>query len=72
MLNPGGFILYSTFLDMPGVRAFGRPSGVDHLLQPGELAAQHYGPAKGFQVLLDSVVCTQDGRELSWFMARKH
>lgn len=72
MLNPGGFILYSTFVDLPGVRAFGRPSGADHLLQPGELAAQCFGPAQGFEVLLDSIVHTQDGRELCWYMARKH
>lgn len=71
MLNPGGFIVYSTFLDLPGVRAFGRPAGPDHLLQPGELAGQHFGPEQGFVVLRDEVVCTSDGREVSWFVARK-
>lgn len=71
MLNPGGFIVYSTFLDLPGVRAFGRPAGPDHLLLPGELAGQHFGPEQGFIVLRDEVVCTSDGREVSWFVARK-
>ena len=32
-------MLYNTFIDMPGTRAFGRPKGEDHLLQPGELSA---------------------------------
>jgi hypothetical protein len=72
MLVPGGFIVYNTFLDLPGVRAFGRPSGADHLLQPGELAGQHFGSAAGFDVLRDEVVVTPDGREVCCFLARKH
>jgi hypothetical protein len=72
MLNAGGFVLYCTFVDLPGVRAFGRPAGPDHLLQPGELAADHFGPAQGYQVLQDSVVTTPDGREVCWFIARKN
>jgi hypothetical protein len=71
MVKPGGFMLYCTFLDLPGVRAFGRPSEPDHLLQPGELAQQHFGPDQGFEVLRDGVETSIDGRELSWFMARK-
>jgi hypothetical protein len=71
MLNTGGFVLYSTFVDLPGVRAFGRPSGPDHLLQPGELAADHFGPAQGYQVLQDRIVPIPDGREVCWFVSRK-
>lgn len=71
MLNPGGFLLYCTFVDLPGVRAFGRPAGPEHLLQPGELSAHHFGPAQGFEVLEDSIVTTADGREVCWFAARK-
>jgi SAM-dependent methyltransferase len=71
MLNPGGFLLYCTFVDLPGVRAFGRPAGPEHLLQPGELSGHHFGRTQGFQVLEDSVVTTADGREVCWFVARK-
>jgi hypothetical protein len=71
MLLPGGFLLYSTFLDAPGTRAFGRPSGQQHLLQPGELAEQYFGPAQGFRVLCDEVYCLYDGREVCMFVACK-
>jgi rhodanese-related sulfurtransferase/SAM-dependent methyltransferase len=71
LLAPGGWIVYHTFVDLPGVRAFGRPAGPEHLLAPGELAAQHFGPQQGFRVLRDDVVPAADGRELSWFVAQK-
>jgi SAM-dependent methyltransferase len=70
LLRPGGFILYCTFVDGPGLRAFGRPSGHDHVLQPGELAGL-FGPAQGFAVVRDDVVLSADGRELSWFVAQR-
>lgn len=69
MLLPGGFIVYCTFVDGPGLRAFGRPSGPEHVLQPGELAAL-FGPGQGFKVLRDEVALSADGRELSWFVAQ--
>lgn len=57
---------------MPGVRAFGRPRGEEHLLQPGELAGTWFGPSQGFQVLCDDVDMEElHGRELSMFIARK-
>lgn len=69
-LNPGGFILYSTFIDGPGLRAFGRPSGPEHVLQPGELASLYFGPGQGFEVLQDEVVVSADGREMCQFIAK--
>ncbi|KAF8072981.1 SPAC2E11.09 [Scenedesmus sp. PABB004] len=59
-----------TFVDGPGLAAFGRPSGHEHVLQPGELA-RWFGPAAGFDVLRDEVAPAPDGRELSYFVARK-
>ena len=47
LLSPGGYILYNTFLDMPGTCAFGRPKGEGHLLQPGELSAAQAVPPSG-------------------------
>jgi SAM-dependent methyltransferase len=69
MLKPGGYILYCTFVDGPGLRAFGRPSGHEHVLQPGELASL-FGPQHGLTVLRDEVVLSADGRELTWFAAQ--
>ncbi|KAG2448304.1 hypothetical protein HYH02_006888 [Chlamydomonas schloesseri] len=71
LLCPGGVLLYSTFVDGPGLRAFGRPSGREHVLQRDELAGSMFGPAQGFQVLRDDVDLTADGREVSMFAARK-
>ncbi|KAG2499875.1 hypothetical protein HYH03_002166 [Edaphochlamys debaryana] len=71
LLRPGGFLLYSTFVDGPGLRAFGRPSGRDHVLQRDELAGACFGPGQGFEVVLDEVGLTADGREVSLFCARK-
>ena len=72
LLTPGGFILYNTFLDMEGTRAFGRPSGEMHLLRPGELSSAWFGRAQGFRVVCDGVeVEEQFGRELTVFLACK-
>jgi hypothetical protein len=61
-----------SFLDMDGTRAFGRPSGDDHLLRPGELASRWFGHAHGFRVVADGVeVEKPQGRELSLFLAAK-
>ncbi|KAG2442535.1 hypothetical protein HXX76_002621 [Chlamydomonas incerta] len=71
LLRPGGVLLYSTFVDGPGLRAFGRPSGREHVLQRDELAGSMFGPGQGFQVLRDDVDLTADGREVTMFAARK-
>lgn len=71
MLRPGGFILYSTFIDLSGTRAFGRPSGAEHLLQRHELLDCWFGTQQGFEVLRDDVHVLQDGREVSMYVARK-
>lgn len=71
LLRPGGVLLYSTFVDGPGLRAFGRPSGREHVLQRDELAGSMFGPGQGFQVLRDDIDLTADGREVSMFAARK-
>lgn len=71
LLRPGGVLLYSTFVDGPGLRAFGRPQGREHVLEATELGRTYFGPGQGFEVLRDEVGVTSDGRELSMFCARK-
>ncbi len=71
LLVPGGFILYSTFTDGPGLRAFGRPAGQEHVLAPEELAGRWFGALQGFEVLQDGITLSEDGRELSMFAARR-
>ncbi|GIL42966.1 hypothetical protein Vafri_784 [Volvox africanus] len=71
LLNPGGVILISTFVDGPGLRAFGRPQGREHVLQPDELATCFFGPEQGFEVLRDDIEAISDGREVSMFCALK-
>jgi hypothetical protein len=68
LLAPGGLVLYSTFVDGPGTRAFGRPAGAE---QPGEPSsrARHFGPAQGFRVVRDEVAPLPDGREVCMFVA---
>lgn len=71
LLARGGYVLYNTFLDMPGTQAFGRPKGDQHLLQPGELGRTWFGSQEGFRVVTDEVeVDEQSGRELSLFIAK--
>ncbi|PNH12419.1 hypothetical protein TSOC_000673 [Tetrabaena socialis] len=71
LLRPGGFILYSTFVDGPGLRAFGRPQGREHVLEHGELSSTFFGAGQGFEVLRDDVSTIPDGREVTMFCARK-
>ncbi|KXZ56740.1 hypothetical protein GPECTOR_1g667 [Gonium pectorale] len=71
VLRPGGFILFSTFVDGPGLRAFGRPQGREHVLQPEELSTRFFGPEQGFEVLRNEIDAIPDGREVSFFCARK-
>ncbi|EFJ52143.1 hypothetical protein VOLCADRAFT_86997 [Volvox carteri f. nagariensis] len=63
LLKPGGFILFSTFVDGPGLRAFGRPQGREHVLQADELATSFFGHKQGFKVFRDDVAPISDGRE---------
>ncbi|GIL99482.1 hypothetical protein Vretimale_4631 [Volvox reticuliferus] len=63
LLNPGGVILISTFVDGPGLRTFGRPQSREHVLQPDELAKCFFGPEQGFEVLRDDIEAISDGRE---------
>eukprot|EP00775_Hariotina_reticulata_P007947 gene7947-8145_t len=69
-LKPGGFVVYSTFVDGPGLRKFGRPSGPEHVLEAGELAESFFGPDQGYSVIKDDIVLADDGRELSSFIAQ--
>ena len=71
LLALGGFVLVSTWVDGPGLRAFGRPACADRVLAPGELAARYFGPDQGFRVVLDEVKAADDGREMSWFVAQR-
>ena len=71
LLKPGGYMLYNSFIDMPGTKLFGRPCGRDHLLDEGELAAT-FGPPQ-FEIVHDGFeVESLDGREMSLFVARKY
>jgi len=69
-LKPGGFIVYSTFVDGPGLRAVGRPAGPEHVLAAGELADRFFGPHQGYSIIEDDIVLADDGRELSSFIAQ--
>lgn len=71
LLRPGGFLLYSTFVEGEGLRRYGRPSGPDHVLQPGELARCWFNEDTGFTVIRDEVDTTRDGREVTHFLARR-
>ncbi|RKP05889.1 hypothetical protein THASP1DRAFT_32283 [Thamnocephalis sphaerospora] len=68
LVRPGGFLLYSTFVD--GVCTYEQPASGEHRLALGELAA-YFGPSRGYTVLEDGLVWTEDGRPLSAFLARK-
>lgn len=64
-LNPGGFLLYQTF--MQGAEQFGGPKNPNYLLQENELAEFF----SDFAVLENTVETLADGRPLSWFIAQK-
>lgn len=70
LVRTGGFILYCTFMDLPGTRRFGRPP-LPRLVQPSELATTYFGPDHGFRVLRDDHYVIADGRELCMFVAQK-
>ena len=64
-LAPGGFVIVHTFTI--GCKAFGKPRREKFMLKDGELGAAF----PGWEVWDDSVVCIEDGRPLSSFVARK-
>lgn len=65
LLNPGGVLLYQTFMD--GAQQWGSPKNPNRLLKPGELAAFF----SDYQVLQDTVENLPDGRPVCAFIARK-
>ncbi|KAJ1909191.1 hypothetical protein IWQ60_011308 [Tieghemiomyces parasiticus] len=69
-IAPGGFLLYSTFVDLPEFPDE-HPHGFLHRLGPGELAGW-FGPGTGYEVLDDRVECIEDGRHVVSFLARKN
>ena len=71
LLRPGGCVAYSTFVEGPGLAAFGRPSGRERVLGPQELGRDWFGQEQGFSVVRDEIVLSGDGRELSYFIAQK-
>lgn len=67
LLQPGGIIVYQTFMRGAELTAVGRPRNPNFLLKPAELA----GHFRGMDILLDAVELLDDGRPLSAFVARK-
>ena len=64
-LVPGGVIAYHTF--MRGAEKIGSPRNPDFLLEKGELSSLF----SEFSVLADDIVCLDDGRPMSYFIAQK-
>ena len=52
-----------------GCEAFGRPKRKKHILRKGELS--HFFGEAGWNILMDEVRCLEDGRPVSYFVARK-
>lgn len=65
LLNPGGFLLYQTF--MQGCEKIGRPRNPKFLLAPDELRSTF----SDLDVLVDTVHLLDDGRPTNVFIARK-
>jgi len=63
-INPGGFIVYQTFLQ--GCEAFGSPKNPNYLLEPGELAREF----ADFDILVDEIEYLADGRPTNVFIAQ--
>ncbi|KAK9766556.1 hypothetical protein K7432_004280 [Basidiobolus ranarum] len=68
LVAPGGFLLYSTFVD--GVIEFEKPFGENHRLVLGELKAR-FGESQGYNVLCDKIEYIEDGRPVNSFLAQK-
>lgn len=66
LLQPGGVILYQTFMQGCENTAIGRPRNPNFLLKPGELAAEF----SGAEMILDEVEQLADGRPVAAFVAR--
>ena len=64
-VNPGGFLVYQTFLK--GCEAFGSPKNPNYLLEPGELAREF----ADFDILVDEIEYLADGRPTNVFIAQK-
>ncbi|KAI9598715.1 hypothetical protein BDF19DRAFT_431210 [Syncephalis fuscata] len=65
---PGGFLLYSTFVD--GISEYEQPAGQAHRLTIGELAG-YFNVSRGYTILEDRIDWTEDGRPLNSFLARQ-
>jgi hypothetical protein len=71
LLRSGGCVAYCTFVEGPGLAAFGRPTGRERVLEPHELRRDWFGTRQGFRVIKDKIALSGDGRELSYFIAQK-
>lgn len=65
LVTPGGFVVYHTFME--GCEKFGSPKKARFMLQRGELANVFHG----WDVIMDEVRSLDDGRPVSYFIARK-
>jgi SAM-dependent methyltransferase len=65
LINPGGAIIYSTF--MVGSEKYGSPRNPAYLLKPGELAEIF----SGYRILIDEQHNLIDGRPVALFVALK-
>ncbi|KAJ1975176.1 hypothetical protein H4R33_006695 [Dimargaris cristalligena] len=68
-IAPGGFLLYSTFVQGEAYPNE-HPQDPKHRLLPGELA-RLFGPDQGYEILHDAEECIEDGRHVNSFLARK-
>lgn len=66
ILQPGGVVIYQTFMQGCENTAIGRPRNPNFLLRPGELVEQFAGA----EILLDEVENLDDGRPVSAFICR--
>ncbi|KXN70818.1 hypothetical protein CONCODRAFT_17357 [Conidiobolus coronatus NRRL 28638] len=69
IVNPGGFLLICTFINLPGVE-YDSPKGVEHRLEPGELK-EYFVNGLNFELIDDSVGYIEDGRPVNCFLVRK-
>ena len=65
LTKPSGFVLYSTFLEGTSF-----PRKEARLLERDELSRE-FGETNGFEIFLNEVTLTEDGRELASILARK-
>eukprot|EP00939_MAST-03C_sp_MAST-3C-sp1_P003072 g3072.t1 len=65
LVDPGGFVVYHTFME--GCEKFGSPKRARFMLNRGELASVF----RGWDVIMDEIRPLDDGRPVSFFVARK-